>query len=521
MITYPCPKCEKPLYEMTTSRRGIIYRCRTAGKTCYETKYPEAATIQTARKAAPVISKKFKQTLEKKTFIVTSAQNATGLHKGFFTALKTFAKARQAQILVVPFRYKNPTSRWTASQNNEEVWAEELTPYLCNERKRLAPYLMLLGDVKIQPTARTPLTGLEGVTGLKSGVVGHPHVALDTIAVPANSLPKIMATTGACTVRNYTDSRQGALGKFHHVIGAVVIETEGKRFHMRHVAADADGSFTDLDTVYTETGTRKAPRASSITFGDMHVAVVDPKVVKATFGPGGIVPLLRPEHLFYHDLFDGQSCNPHETNNPFLAIARQTFKKDQIADEVLSALQFVDKYTPADSTPYIVGSNHDDFLSRWILNTDWRSLTDKKNAAFYLDTATYILSGIKDNPGGPSYPGAFALWAKVFSNRKDIRVLGKNDSVMLLGVEQSLHGDKGPNGSRGTLLNLSKLGVRVTVGHSHGPGTKDGAMQTGTSSHLKLGYNVGPSGWLNGHVVQYASGKRTHIFIIDGKYRAS
>ena len=37
-------------------------------------------------------------------------------------------------------------------------------------------------------------------------------------------LPKMMMTTGSCTVKNYTDSKAGKKGEFHHTLGFVIIE---------------------------------------------------------------------------------------------------------------------------------------------------------------------------------------------------------------------------------------------------------------------------------------------------------
>jgi hypothetical protein len=82
-----------------------------------------------------------------------------------------------------------------------------------------------------------------------------------------------------------------------------------------------------------------------------------------------------------------------------------------------------------------------------------------------------------------------------------------------------MHGHLGANGARGGLRGFSKLGVKTIVGHSHTPGIIEGAYQVGTSSHLKLEYNDGPSSWLNTHALVYPNGKRTLINIIKGKWR--
>lgn len=87
------------------------------------------------------------------------------------------------------------------------------------------------------------------------------------------------------------------------------------------------------------------------------------------------------------------------------------------------------------------------------------------------------------------------------------------------GIELSLHGDQGPNGARGSLKNLRRIGTKAIIGHSHSPGIDEGGMQVGTSTRLRLEYNHGPSSWLNTHAVIYDNGKRSLINIIKGKWR--
>jgi hypothetical protein len=81
-----------------------------------------------------------------------------------------------------------------------------------------------------------------------------------------------------------------------------------------------------------------------------------------------------------------------------------------------------------------------------------------------------------------------------------------------------LHGHEGPNGARGSLKNLSKLGVKVISGHSHTPGIEAGHYKAGTMTHLSLEYTGPVSSWLNAHVSIDPFGKR-HIHIcVDGAF---
>jgi hypothetical protein len=78
------------------------------------------------------------------------------------------------------------------------------------------------------------------------------------------------------------------------------------------------------------------------------------------------------------------------------------------------------------------------------------------------------------------------------------------------------HGDVGSNGSRGSLNQYRTLNTKIIVGHYHSPGRKDGAIAVGTSTKLRVGYNNGPSSWLQSHVIIHEDGKAQHInFIRD------
>jgi hypothetical protein len=80
------------------------------------------------------------------------------------------------------------------------------------------------------------------------------------------------------------------------------------------------------------------------------------------------------------------------------------------------------------------------------------------------------------------------------------------------------HGDVGSGGSRGSLLQFRTLNTKIIVGHYHSPGRKDGAMAVGTSTSLRVGYNLGPSSWLQSHVIIHNDGKAQHINFINGEY---
>lgn len=457
--------------------------------------------------------RRFTRPLNAQRYLITSAQNETPVDEKFFKALLVAAKHIDAELVVIPFRYKNPTSLFST---RGETWAPEVQPYLHNTRKKLAPHLVLAADVKTQPTASQPLSGFESMTGAESTIIGHPKMQLRTVAAPTGQRAKILTTTGACTRKNYTDSKAGKLGAFHHFLGAIIVEIDGSDFHLRQLNADRKtGSFIDCDKLFTPSGVRPAPPALGLVMGDTHARFCSKKVDRATFGPGGIVEVLKPREKVWHDLLDGVTVNPHHIGDPFVAQAKLRGRMTDVRAEVEHAVKFV-----ADrGGGVIVPSNHDNFLARWVKSTDWRQ--NPGNAEFYLETAQAMLKSCKMTEGGASYEDPFCYWVDKLKGNAPIVALKRNQSFKLDDIECSLHGDRGPNGAKGTLKNLSRIGCRVIVGHSHSPGIEEGGYQCGTSTPLRLDYNTGPSSWAACHCVVYANGKRSLIFIVGDRWRAA
>jgi hypothetical protein len=120
---------------------------------------------------------------------------------------------------------------------------------------------------------------------------------------------------------------------------------------------------------------------------------------------------------------------------------------------------------------------------------------------------------------GTTYPEPFAYWGRKHLRADQFRFLERDESYVVAGIELGMHGDKGPNGSRGSARNLARIGVKSVIGHTHSPQIFEGCYQVGTSTKLKLEYTSGPSSWLNTHCVVYASGKRSLINVIKGEWR--
>lgn len=450
---------------------------------------------------------------QNETLVLTWAQNATPPHKPFLAALKAYCRHNKARLVVIPGRYKNPTSVWTESQQNEQWWHQDLVPYLYNQRTDLNRNLMLMADISIQPTAVFPLSAMETLSHGQSSIFGHPKIALRTIAAPHQRLPKIITTTGAVTKENYTNSKAGKKGEFNHVYGAVVVELAGEKiFHLRHVNARKDGAFCDLDKAYFPDGkVKKAGPYPAVVFGDVHVGASDPEVLAASFGK--LINRLDPKELVMHDLFDAYSVNPHHEGNPFIKVGKRKSGRDDLSAEIASVIRFLSEYTKGRQT-IIVPSNHDDMFARWMKRVDWRD--DPTNAEYYLETALHMVRTLKMSRAGADVADPFRYWIDR-AKLKNVRCLRSGESHRIKGIEVGLHGHEGPDGRRGSLLNLSRLGTKVISGHGHTPGIEAGHARVGTMTG-KLEYTGPVSSWLNTHCAVDPFGKMHLLNCVNGSF---
>jgi len=440
---------------------------------------------------------------KKKRFIITWAQNDTPVHDAFVANIEAYANHIDADIHVIAGRYKNPTSVF--SDKDFDTWSPRIESYLDANRHEVHKHMWIMSDVKIQPTAVDPMTGLQGMSGINSCVFGSPKVHMETIPVLEGNLPKMMMTTGACTVKNYTDSKSGKKGEFHHTLGFVVIEIKNKDlFFARQVTATADGSFTDLYFRVEEGNISKVKSISAAILGDLHYGQHDERVIEKTLEMFGD---LKPENVILHDVFDGLSINHHESKDPFIQYQREVDGTNSLRreiDEMIDGLKKFEKYNVT-----VVRSNHDDFLDRWVKGTDWRKANTLKNSIEYMEYSALLLKGQAPNGVIPYL---------INQRYPSYRTLGRSDSFVVNGWELGQHGDIGSNGTRGSLLQFRKLNTKIVVGHYHSPGRKDGALAVGTSTKLRVNYNIGPSGWLQSHVIIHNDSKAQHINFIKGEF---
>lgn len=478
--------------------------------------YPKAfaGVVEIEDYAGESARKNLKSKIKKnKRFFITTAVNGQFIHKGFMNSVETFCKKNKAQLLVLPSH--DPAH----NLDNEIEWhfASEIVDKdypIIFEQVDLNSNIHISG-VRINAKQINPTTGLSRISqGKGSFVFGSPKQSLEFVPTSNVKLPHAMMSTGACTLPNYKTTlgnslRTAFLAHYDHVIGGIIVEVEDDDiYHFRQVQADGKGDFIDLGVKYSSKGTSKV-KGTKLVMGDYHAGEHDEETVKAC---EEIIDDLNVDTVFLHDMFNGMSINHHEDHNIIKKAQRAKQLELFLQEELYTTAKEMERIAAHKSVKEVVmvKSNHDEFLLRWL--QEGRFKNDPHNFQIGCKLADAAVDG-KD----PLKAGIERVYTP--KNYKKIKWLHRDEDYKVAGIELGNHGDKGPNGSRGSIKNLEKAYGKAVIGHSHTPGILRGVWQVGTSSKLDLGYNIGPSSWVHCSCLVYPNGQRQLVNFIGGKYK--
>lgn len=464
-------------------------------------------------------------------YLLTSAQNNTRLNDAVWDGLQAFSRHVGAEILVGRYTYNKSAYRHYGGRQEKgggpgdqfaDIWYDErLDPYLKDSRVEIAPGLMWCGEVNIIPTAARPLSGFESYTGRASGVFPHAKIAMESIAAPKGTGAKFNYTTGTVTQRNYIACKAGQKAEFHHAYGALLVEVDHTgNWFCRQINADKSGTFYDLDVKVSGGKVTTGHRLEAITWGDVHVAQLDPLVRDLAWGEDGMLDTLRPRFQFFHDALDMRARNHHELKDPHLMFERHVRGQESVSAEVTDLAAFFRGASRKFCKSVAVESNHNEALVRWLKEHDWRK--DPVNAEFYLAATLAVIQAIRR--GDKNFK--MLEWAVAHQGgAPGVAFLGRDESFITCkdfggGIENGMHGDVGPNGAKPSPYGFANTGRKANIGHAHSAGIFDGVYRAGTSSLFDLGYNRGPSSWSHSHIVTYPNGKRAIVTMWNGKWRA-
>mgnify|MGYP003385248310 CR=1 FL=1 len=466
-----------------------------------------------------------------RTFILSSAQDGSAIHEQFVQNLEAYASFHRASIHIAGFTYNK-----ALFEDHDKRHAEfhpKVRQYLASTQINISNKVLFCAEMNTLPTQSDPLSGFETYTRDKWGVFPHPRVTLKSVPVMWNADPKLIMTTGAVTLPNYVQKKAGIKAEFHHVIGAVIVEIdpEGDYF-ARHLIADKDGSFHDLDWSVSNGVVRSHPSSASIVYGDLHSERLCPFVAAGSWGVDGLtlepirqmtssqilIDRMRPKAQVFHDILDFHRRNHHNIADPHHRFKMLINKTDSVEKEVMRCAQFIEATAREGSTTYIIDSNHDRAMMRWLKTADYKS--DPVNALYFLRCQTAVYEALSE--GDSDF--LLAEWA-MRNTHFDVSqavFLKLTDSLVIKGIEHALHGDLGSNGAKGHVNAFSRMGPKASVAHTHSAAIHEGIYVAGHSCLRDLGYNRGGlTSWSPSHILTYDNGKRTILTMRGTKFCAA
>ena len=461
-------------------------------------------------------------------YIISSAQSCTKVHPQVVDNIEALADYYGAEIIVGRFTYnQNAFGRLSVKPGTEkkkesELWYDPaLEFYYCDDHVQLAPGLVYCGEMNTLPTAGDPLSGFEAYTGRSSGIFPHVKLAKRSIPSDIEGATKFNYTTGTLTQRNYIQKTAGLKAEFHHVYGALLVEVDDQgNWWVRQLNADSKARIYDLTllvdkgVVYDVAG----EGVEAINWGDVHLEWSDPVARRISWGPGGVLDLLRPRYQFMHDLVDPPR-NHHDMKDPHRQFEQFCEGRENMQGMMQNVATFLGEESYRDfCETVVVESNHDAMVERWLREADYRK--DPVNAIFFLELQLQKYKAIR------AKDKRFHLceWAaRHLGCPEDVRWLRLGDPFIICpdakeGIQCTYHGHKGPRGAKGTPRAFARMGRRVNVGHVHGSGIWDSVYAAGTMSLLTLPYSVGaPSDWSHTIIITYPNGKRALATYWAGK----
>lgn len=451
---------------------------------------------------------------DKKVYLITSAQSNTAINDKMLDSMELYAEEHDAEILIIPLKY-NVDQTWFGIHRTH-TWANRTLPYLNASNHDLCKTLTYRGDIKIRPTVKWPLSSKAPLSGLNSAIYGSPKIHQESQPTLQGDSSKLLLTTGSLTKKNYTDTDSGKHGEHYHQYGFVVVEIQDDNiFHVRQVEVNKNGSFDDLFYHVEKGEITRNTEIEGIVLGDVHFATVDETALDTTFD---LMKKLKPKHVILEDVFDGQSCNPHNLDDPDVQTMLEFQGGNDLEEELDDLKEKLSRFEKFDNV-VVVRSNHDLFLERF-LKRDWRKLPTMKNGLIYMELKAKMFRAFKS---GKVWKGVIPTLVNEWFPK--YKALGYDELYYIKHFAVFNHGEKGSNGSRGGgAKNWAKFtsgvdGHRergVITAHTHTPSRYGNSICVG---HLLLpqDYTVGsPSSWMQSNAIVHKSGKAQQIHIIDG-----
>lgn len=438
-----------------------------------------------------------------KKFIITTAVIGKNINKEFADSLRNYAKRNEALLLVLPC--EDVVSRGKKAQKTLEI-SPDLSDFRVVFKDTYINQNLCLCAIKVSAKQINPLTGLDRLPVQRhaSIIMASPKVFLKYIPNMHYDIPPAIMTTGAITVNNYdTDmymsKRTSTLAEGDHTYGAIVVEVENdKIFHFRQLKASPYNSVTDIGIDYLPDGSVKPVNDVAMVMGDSHTGYHDRELHDITMKlalQSGVTS------IFLHDVFNGTSITHHDVGKGITRAKKAQENKLGLEMECYAVRNYINNIQLHDMDVYIVKSNHDNHLLRYL--EEGRYIGDPANYKISTKLASAAVEGLD--------PLQYAIEDILQYKNDRVHWLEEDSSHRVYGVEVGIHGDRGSNGSKGSLAIFEKsLGNCVTA-HTHSAAIIRDAFCVGTVGLMDQGYNKGLSSWTRTCCLIYPNGTKQLI----------
>jgi len=437
-----------------------------------------------------------------KTYVNTSAQACARVNKQVLQSILTYLKHNDAEMKILPMQGKHI---------NEDKMAKVLHQYDLVYGDLNLNNKIKIKDYKVKPQAIIPLTGLEPlIKGDRSAIIAGTKINLRAVANSNTRMAKLLMTTGALTHPRYEQRhRIGKIAQMDHEYGMVVVEViNNKTYHARYVEIQKNGKFYDLGTLYDGNTVIENQRVNSLVI-EPHVTCIDHKSLEATLK---MMKDLKPNNLFIHDMFNGSSISHHNMND--IVELHHYFGENKLSlenelKENAEFLKLMLNKMPSDGKIYIVASNHNEFIDRYL--GSGRFINEPQNLEIACDLLKSAFRGVPPLKEGLSY----------FMDIPDnVIFLNRGEDLRILGYYMNNHGDKGPNGARGSPRGYDKNLEKSISGHGHTCYKYRHTIKIGTIAQLHQRYNMGgQSNWSSTNGILHPNGKTQLINLVNGFYK--
>lgn len=465
-----------------------------AGKIETSASGPHASRIQVIDAAGP------------RCVIVTGIDGAGAPHTGFLDNLRAYAAHLDAELRLYVVGHQRSLSRMPGYVRD----------YIRQETVTLGDRIEVRPDVGLPRYSRYPLDGLQRVSPGRSAVIVHATPQLESLPRISAHPPRIQMTTGLASPSGRIVGHR-VTGQPEQMGAVVVAIGDRGDVHARRITAmpERGGDFYDLDAHVANGKVTTGCRVEAIVFGDIHHPLTDAGVESATWGPGGLVDRLHPRHQVLHDLVDFHARNNHDSRDHHARFRKFAAGRDDVRAELASVSAFAASTRRPGCTTHVIASNHDHALTRWLRDSDHKA--DPRNAEFYLECKRIAYANLRDGRTVDLMPEVLRAFAQ--DQLDGVEFVSDGQSLMLAGVEHAVHGDRGPDGRRGSVAQFESMGFDMTVGHFHSPAIRGGIYVAGLCSNA-IGYERGPTSRAVAHVITHSDGARQHIFWEAGRYFA-